>query len=224
MTTFCAERKIQKKRFALNELLKSLTEQAKRLIELGYHTALNMTEEAFLAYILETVGRQIPPSLEVPEDRFPALLVIPDIIGILPFETQLELLGIESDLKRPIRDIKGVTTPNHPSLTFGVQYIKSGDDVPLETLISRFQSDQYSNDQFLTLAQSLAMLGQFNELLDFCEGLVIAGSSWYIGGTRCIGVYTRLDGERRIISRSVHANYCGYLFGYCTRKPRALQP
>ncbi|MDD5554577.1 MAG: hypothetical protein PHU57_03060 [Patescibacteria group bacterium] len=212
-------------RYKYEELLISLSGQAERLIKLGYHTAMGMKKEDFIAYIIKTAIRQIPQFLEVEKDEFPILLFIPD--EVLSFETQLKLLGIESDHKKPIwdiNDIYGITTSKQTLplnfFTFGVQYMRSEDDIPLNILISRHQDPQYSRDQFLTLAQSLAMIVQFKELLQYCEGLVIAGSYWYNQQVECAGVYTCLGGVREIMGRPTQASYCGHLFALREKEPK----
>jgi len=205
---------IQMRKFSSDELLRSLKEQAERLINFGYPRAMEMTEDVFLAHILKTAGSRIPLFLEVPEDTFPSLLVIPN--KALPFKIQLELLGIKSERDESIWNIGGIATPNHPFLTFGVKYLKSMNDVPLELSIARFWSSRW---QVLVLTEGLAMIAQFDELFQHCDGLICAGSYWYIKQVKYAPEYSCLDGEKKIIGREVQASCCGSYFGLCEKEP-----
>lgn len=207
-----AETETGRIKFTRDELLVWLADQIQTLIGFGYHTNMGKTVDSFMSYILATAGRQIPEFLEVGDDRPPLLLVIPD--GVLSFEIQLKLLDIQSDHIRPIWDIEGITIPNSsPFPAFGVKYMRSMIDVPLETII------ESSRHQDITFAEGLAMIAQFDELREHCEGLVIAGSYWYVSQVKCAAVYSCLNGKRKITGRPTKASYCGCDFGLRESQP-----
>ena len=204
---------VAKERLVLSQLQEFLRAQIKRLIELGYHKALKKTEDEFSALILRTAGRRLPEFLEVEKDQLPILLVIPS--SVLPLETQLQLLEIQSDHGKPVWDIEGLTTSSHPYPVFGAEYSRLGDISPEDSL----RHQESNRWQVITFAQGLAMIAQCEKPLQYCEGLIFAGSYWHIWQVRYIPEYSCQNGERRIMGQVVQANYPCSRFGLCQRDP-----
>ncbi|MDD5031968.1 MAG: hypothetical protein PHR36_02880 [Patescibacteria group bacterium] len=204
---------IRKVRFSSDQLLRWLEDQGKRLTQFGYHKALGMTQENFLIYIRETSGKQIPLFVEVEERKLPTLLVIPD--DVLRFEIQLELLGIQSNHRRPILNNDEMITPSQPHLIFGAEYFGLG-DISVERAVLYQKSNLW---QVLTFAQGLAMVAQFDKLREYCEGLIFAGSYWFERQVRLVPKYSCREEERSIMGHVAQASCCGLRFGLREKEP-----